>query len=413
VYYVEGQSTDYGTLAGSGVYPKGAKATVTATPTGKYVFYRWTDEDDRGGKVLSADSVYTFTVTAPITLYAVFHGNGVDFPRYISSIDELEAINENLNLSYEQVNSLDLQGKQLMIGKSDTDAFTGRYNGNRLLIKNYSIDLHSGEDNVALFRTLGKGGVIENLWMWTPKVFGNNRIGAVVGQNFGEIKSCHVFKSNINGNQNVGGLCGQCGAEGQPGKISDSYVSGTVAGAQYVGGITGYFHTGTINACRNVCEVNALKGAMTGVGGIAGILWNKQSDITACYNTGDVTGKNTIGGIVGDQRGDVSACYNIGTLEATGGTQVGAITGYIYAQRNLYESYYLYVDGLKGVGEKQSGDLVDESKPFGNGSKPVLYSGWPAWNGRWTNDYWSDLGGWSPIKSEYPKLWWEKMTTIE
>jgi hypothetical protein len=87
---------------------------------------------------------------------------------------------------------------------------------------------------------------------------------------------------------------------------------------------------------------------------------------------------------------------------------VGAIAGQMFVDRHLYDSFYTYVEGLKGVGYKNgNGQYLDESRPFGDGTGGT---GWPVWNDRWTNTDWKDLGGWSPKNPKYPTLSWDTAT---
>lgn len=57
-----------GTTSGGGLYGSGTTATVTATPATGYRFVNWT----QGGTAVSANPVYSFPVTANITLVANF-----------------------------------------------------------------------------------------------------------------------------------------------------------------------------------------------------------------------------------------------------------------------------------------------------------------------------------------------------
>ena len=66
--------TEGGTVSGAADYLEGADVTLTATPTEGYHFVNWTE----GGIVVSADAVYSFTVTQSRTLVAEFELNKYD-----------------------------------------------------------------------------------------------------------------------------------------------------------------------------------------------------------------------------------------------------------------------------------------------------------------------------------------------
>jgi hypothetical protein len=57
-----------GTVTGGGTFAGGTSDTVTATPNSGHTFVHWTET----GRVVSTSESYTFTVSANITLVAVF-----------------------------------------------------------------------------------------------------------------------------------------------------------------------------------------------------------------------------------------------------------------------------------------------------------------------------------------------------
>jgi Divergent InlB B-repeat domain len=58
----------YGTVSGGGKFAEGTSHTVTATPNSGHTFFHWTNN----GRVVSTSASYTFTLTANVTLVAVF-----------------------------------------------------------------------------------------------------------------------------------------------------------------------------------------------------------------------------------------------------------------------------------------------------------------------------------------------------
>ena len=140
----------------------------------------------------------------------------------------------------------------------------------------------------------------------------------------------------------VGGLVGHNGVTGV---IEGCFVSGTIQGSHFVGGIAGE-NLGKIDSCRNEALVNTtteqnkvdisdvtidtILGAetaltVTDLGGIAG---TSSGTILNCVNAGDVCypyiGYN-VGGIAGSQKGFLSGCSNFGNIN--GRKEVGGIVG--------------------------------------------------------------------------------------
>ena len=64
------------------------------------------------------------------------------------------------------------------------------------------------------------------------------------------------------------------------------------------------------------------------VAGIAGATV-KSTQITDCYNTGEITGNEDVAGIAGLATNIVTKCYNTGTI--TGNIEVGGIVGDCFA----------------------------------------------------------------------------------
>ena len=65
---VESNNTAMGTVTGGGTYTQGATCTITATPSGSYVFLKWM----RDGSQVSTNASYTFVVNESATYTAVF-----------------------------------------------------------------------------------------------------------------------------------------------------------------------------------------------------------------------------------------------------------------------------------------------------------------------------------------------------
>jgi hypothetical protein len=65
---VRASPSTYGTVSGGGKFAEGTSHTVTATPNSGHTFFHWTNN----GRVVSTSASYIFTLSANVTLVAVF-----------------------------------------------------------------------------------------------------------------------------------------------------------------------------------------------------------------------------------------------------------------------------------------------------------------------------------------------------
>jgi hypothetical protein len=92
------------------------------------------------------------------------------------------------------------------------------------------------------------------------------------------------------------------GYNGSDAGISNCWSTGAVSGNDFVGGLVGSNHYGSIANCYSVGNVNGL----SAVGGLVGA---NSSSISNCYSTGVVSGSSYVGGLVGSSNGSISSCY--------------------------------------------------------------------------------------------------------
>lgn len=147
--------------------------------------------------------------------------------------------------------------------------------------------------------------------------------------------------------QNVG-FASNCSGTIQNLFLKDTYFS-TSEG--YAGGIVGYLAGGSVIACGFDGYVSS---ADSEAGGIVGATqYDAPVSIMNCYNFGTVVGCGDdyfgVGGIVGYfYDGLLQYCYNIGQVSNACN---GAIAGRLH-NGSVTDNYYLAVDGLKGIGNK-------------------------------------------------------------
>ena len=193
-------------------------------------------------------------------------------------------------------------------------------------------------------------------------VNGNGDLGGVCGHNLGTVKNCtNAGKVTNSGAETVGGICGYSHTS-LIGCTNNGTVDG--GGQRHVGGIVGYIDDGangvTIQDCTNtgaitntgdlvggICGFGDVAltgctntGAVTGggrdTGGVCGS--SKGGTIQNCSNTGAITGgTQDTGGICGYTKGSVTGCYNTGSVST--GKYVGGICGYTEGGASVTNCY--------------------------------------------------------------------------
>ena len=85
----EGQLNVGGTVTGAGSYLAGTEVTLTATPDSGYLFDGWYTRSDMGfgGELISADSVYVFTLEENVVVVAMFERIGANSALLTVSVD--------------------------------------------------------------------------------------------------------------------------------------------------------------------------------------------------------------------------------------------------------------------------------------------------------------------------------------
>lgn len=216
---------------------------------------------------------------------------------------------------------------------------TNGYTGERVqrTITNLAIN-DSTSDYIGLFGYVWRNGeqytrpTIEYITIGNSCSFvGRNYVGGVVahGQDV-TISHCYNY-ATVTGNDKVGGIVGyNFGAT----VINGTTNHGTVKGHDYVGGIAGEADWGGLTGTDDAIIAN--NGTVEGnnyVGGIVGYLWTTYSIVLA-KNQNQVVGKNYVGGIVGGLKyhngynNSIAYSTNTGTIGNTSSSSnVGGILG--------------------------------------------------------------------------------------
>ena len=271
---------------------------------------------------------------------ADFEGEGEENDPYlIEDVEDLKKLAENVK------NGTDYEGKYFQLtvnidlkneewtpigtivytgefGRSEERYFKGTFDGDGHQIANLTIT--GRNEYVGLFGYV-RNATIQNCNV-AGEVSGYNAVGGIVGAVDGKtnnILNCS-FQGNVEGNgEKRGGIVGHTSIGCD---VSGCFVTGTVTGEKFVGGIAGW-GAGTIKNCYALANVTA-----TGVsaGGIAGYYCSNFT-IENCYYSGNVSAK-WAGGIAGYVSESISGSTEIkncvSLAESVTGSNANRIAGY-------------------------------------------------------------------------------------
>ena len=193
--------------------------------------------------------------------------------------------------------------------------FTGSFDGKKYDISGLNIKRQS-ERYVGLFGAIDVGGEVKNVGVINVNMTGYNKVGSLVGRNYGTVSNSYST-GNVSGDNYVGGLVGS-----NYGTVSNSYSTGNVTGESYVGGLVGSNIYGNIS---NSYSTGNVTGESYDVGGLVG--YNSNGNISNSHSTGNVTGADDVGGLVGfNDNGNISNSYSTGNV--TGEYEVGGVVGF-------------------------------------------------------------------------------------
>jgi hypothetical protein len=299
-------------------------------------------------------------------------GSGTEAdPWQISTAEELDRIRHYREAYFIQIADIDLGLSPWHDGKgwepvgSETEPFTGSYNGNEFIIENLTIDVGRVE-YLGLFSHLE--GRVTNLTLTQVNLHADysRHIGGVAGElsEGGIIQNSRVSGELFSGdevNSHIGGLAGD-----NFGTISSSGSSVTVTGTRFVGGITGInwesgaiedsYFDGTVLPHSAMLEGNQM-------GGIAGASYG---EITRSFSEGEITGDSFIGGLAGlvNNGGRVTDSYSFAAVQ--GNSSVSGLVGTLMTG-SVERSF------AAGEVTSSSGDANGLAGMAGNGSVAVSF----------------------------------------
>ena len=305
-------------------------------------------------------------------------------PFVICDANTLQRIDADLGAHYVQTTDIDLSEAlftplaffdiEAALASDDEPGpmgFVGQYDGDGYSIFGLTINETGDDDDesngpAALFRTVGAGGIIKNLYLEDVDVQGNAGAAVVAGDLMGTIRDVHVRGIiNISGSGYVGGLAGRilaADAEMLPEIIDVSIGAGNVTNnglaepgsastgtgamigdlALGVGGIVGTAFGGSVtnaNAEINVtwsdasdARINASTHTPSAGGAVGRTFSTTLSNV---HTAGNVSGIHYVGGVAGEAFAEPSEPCAFDQLTASGDVRgVGANVGGVAGQLN-------------------------------------------------------------------------------
>ncbi len=245
-------------------------------------------------------------------------------------------------------------------------------------------------DGSSYFRGIfdGDGHIVSNLTIDTADA--NNDYLGLFGKISGssaEVKNLGIENINITGGADsdyLGGLCG----DNHQGTITNCYATGSVIGqfdSNCLGGLCGKNNEGTINDCYASGSVTG-GGNSSSLGGLCG--YNRNGTISNCHATGAVTGDEYLGGLCGiNSGGPITNCFwDVETGGPYNGIGTPKTTAQMQTQSTFTDDGWDFTDesanGTSEVWQMPTGGGYPVLSSF-NGYTPVLLSG----NGTEANPY--------------------------
>lgn len=226
-------------------------------------------------------------------------------------------------------------------GSEFTGTFDGR--GNRIIgldtTKNDKGTNTNFMADAGIFSTIGEGGTVKNVNIYSGNFNGTDTAGAVAGVNKGRIENVTGFGNTVEviGAGIAGGIVGKNEGKGTFGiedgastltgnGIYDVQSIGSVITASGVaGGLVG-INDGALGNSYSDSAVTSTAGTSNGLGGVAGVNKGDVQYVDSLGVTnGGTTGSSNVGGVIGINNGNMYSGYNESIV--SGKDNVGGIIG--------------------------------------------------------------------------------------
>jgi len=264
------------------------------------------------GNMDGFDFERTWYITAEYpSIERPFEGGGTAAEPYeLKNVLHLQEMRKDLSANYRFVDNIDasetegwFDGAGFEPIGTNSERFEGTISGDGHTISNLTVN-RSEMTNVGLFGVTDGDSTVENVGLVDVNIHGDNQVGGLVGfLGAGATVSESYVTGTVGGNEFVGGLVGY----NFEGTVSESYAIGAVEGTDTVGGLVGENFEATVSASYATGTVNGTNY----VGGLVGNNNNDNDDseVITSYATGDVDGTDSVGGLIGDNSGAVIDSY--------------------------------------------------------------------------------------------------------
>jgi hypothetical protein len=212
----------------------------------------------------------------------------------------------------------------------------------------------------------GKGFTIDKLTIkaggWYVGMF-----AITSGATLQNIKLTNVKVANSNANSFTGAIVGMMGTT----NLSNSQVSGSIAGGSSTGALAGGVSSSSIVGCS--VSSHTISGT-TSTGGMVGQLSSSSSVVNSSSTGGSVTGTDGVGGLVGSINASNVSFSTASGLNVTGTTNTGGIVGKSTGGGLGYDSASGTVKGSDATGGIV-GSISDATVSFGSASNITVTAG--------------------------------------
>ena len=290
------------------------------------------------------DGKYHITSADDLKTFAAMVNGGTGFSGDTIVLDKSIALTEN---------------PWTPIGNAETKLFKGTFDGNGYTITGLKITSGS---YIGLFGYVGEGATIKNVNLVGANVFGEKRVGALIGQIKGNatVSDCTVDStSHVTGSDsNTGGLIGEAigNITVNLDHLTNHAAVGNKADANSrAAGIIAQVTRGanvTISNCENRGSITTNLGYAGGI--VAAKQGGSEVSFENCSNAGTLTGKYTgslIAWLVGGNR-----------LSMTNSGDARTAIGAVNISRNEGYTFYFTIDGEEYYIRKQGGEEDSDTK---------------------------------------------------
>lgn len=278
----------------------------------------------------SSDYVGLFGCTNGATIaYLTLKGSSVKGRNYVSLL--------SAHSEYTTIGDCNLSAS--LSGDSYVGGCVGWGNSNQITKVSSTVDVTSSGSFAGgiIGYAEGVGSISENR-VTCNNVSGGDFVGGVCGANRGTIPftTCHV-EANVNGGTYVGGVVGQIDYPNSEGNMTSCSFCGDINGSFYVGGICGkYASSATMKGCYAVAHVLASGNKIGGlVGETYGTYNNGRVNLLNNYFSGSVSGAEEVGGLIGHAyNGKTQYCY--ANTIVSGKQAIGGLIGKAEGQKSNF-----------------------------------------------------------------------------